>query len=70
MSWLTAMASRCFKHGVGSSRQAISQHLDLLETVGLITTRREGLYKFHDINTQPLDHIVERWLQPNRKETR
>lgn len=57
------------KHGVGSSRQAISQHLDLLERAGLITTRREGRFKFHDIDTEPLSHIVERWPRPNRKET-
>ena len=39
------------KHGLGSSRQAISQHLDILETAGLVETRREGRYKFHYINT-------------------
>jgi DNA-binding transcriptional ArsR family regulator len=50
------------KHGLGSSRQAISQHLDVLEAAGLVETRREGRYKFHDINTRPLEPIVERWL--------
>lgn len=49
-------------HGLGSSRQAISQHLDVLESAGLVETRREGRYKFHDINTGPLAPIVERWL--------
>jgi DNA-binding transcriptional ArsR family regulator len=29
-------------HQVTSSRQAISQHLDCLESAGLITTRRQG----------------------------
>lgn len=58
------------KYGVGSSRQAISQHLDVLETAGLIVTRRAGRYKFHDISTKPLEHIVERWLQRNRKESK
>jgi DNA-binding transcriptional ArsR family regulator len=28
------------KHGLGSSRQAISQHLDVLESAGLLETRR------------------------------
>jgi DNA-binding transcriptional ArsR family regulator len=51
------------KHGLGSSRQAISQHLDVLEAAGLIETRREGRYKFHYINTTPLEPIVERWLK-------
>jgi DNA-binding transcriptional ArsR family regulator len=50
------------KHQLGSSRQAISQHLDVLETAGLIDTRREGRYKFHYINTKPLEPIIQRWL--------
>jgi DNA-binding transcriptional ArsR family regulator len=50
------------KHGLGSSRQAVSQHLDVLEAAGLVETRREGRYKFHFINTTPLEPIVERWL--------
>jgi DNA-binding transcriptional ArsR family regulator len=51
------------KHGLGSSRQAISQHLDVLEAAGLVETSREGRYKFHYINTAPLEPIVERWLK-------
>jgi DNA-binding transcriptional ArsR family regulator len=51
------------KHGLGSSRQAISQHLDVLEDAGLVEIRREGRYKFHYINTAPLEPIVERWLR-------
>jgi DNA-binding transcriptional ArsR family regulator len=57
------------KHEIGSSRQAISQHLDVLEEAGLIRVRREGRYKFHDIETAPLEDIVGRWL-PRGKETR
>jgi DNA-binding transcriptional ArsR family regulator len=50
------------KHQLGSSRQAISQHLDVLEAAGLVETSREGRYKFHYINTKPLEPIVQRWL--------
>ena len=50
------------KHQLSSTRQAVSQHLDVLEAAGLIETRREGRYKFHDIDTGPLESIVERWL--------
>ncbi|NUV71500.1 helix-turn-helix transcriptional regulator [Streptomyces sp. CAI-121] len=50
------------KHGLGLSRQAVSQHLAVLETAGLVITRREGRYKFHDLDTEPLEHIVSRWL--------
>jgi DNA-binding transcriptional ArsR family regulator len=57
------------KHGLGSSRQAISQHLDVLEAAGLVETSREGRYKFHYINTAPLEPIVERWLNQAGKGT-
>lgn len=50
------------KHHLGSSRQAISQHLDVLEAAGLIETRRRGRYKFHSIKTTPLERIVDRWV--------
>jgi DNA-binding transcriptional ArsR family regulator len=49
------------KHGLGSSRQAISQHLDVLESAGLVSTRREGRFKFHFVHTAPLRQIVDRW---------
>jgi DNA-binding transcriptional ArsR family regulator len=43
------------------SRQAVSQHLDVLERAGLVTTRREGRYKFHYLDTTPLRTILDRW---------
>ena len=49
------------RHGLSSSRQAISQHLDVLEEAGLVTTRREGRYKFHSLDTSPLKTITDRW---------
>lgn len=49
------------KHGIDSTRQAISQHLDVLEDAGLVHTRREGRYKFHELDTTPLREINERW---------
>jgi DNA-binding transcriptional ArsR family regulator len=52
------------RHGLGSSRQAVSQHLDVLEDAGLVTTRREGRYKFHHLDTAPLREVVERWPVP------
>ncbi|GAA3650267.1 metalloregulator ArsR/SmtB family transcription factor [Nonomuraea antimicrobica] len=58
------------RHGLGSSRQAISQHLDVLEQAGLVETRREGRYKLHYINTEPLEPIVERWLGRPRHDDR
>ena len=49
------------KHGLASSRQAVSQHLDVLVDAGLVHTRREGRYKFHDLDTTPLRVVVDRW---------
>jgi DNA-binding transcriptional ArsR family regulator len=50
------------KHDVTLTRQAISQHLDVLEDAGLLRTEREGRYKFHYVDTRPLEAIVKRWL--------
>jgi DNA-binding transcriptional ArsR family regulator len=56
------------KHGLGSSRQAISQHIDVLVSAGLVTTRRQGRYKFHHLDTTPLGSIAKRWPVPIEKE--
>jgi DNA-binding transcriptional ArsR family regulator len=56
------------KHQLASSRQAISQHLTVLEQAGLVATRKEGRYKFHDLRTGPLEHMADRWLGPRRSE--
>lgn len=55
-------------HGLTSTRQAISQHLDVLEGAGLVTTRRQGRYKFHDLDTSPLIEIAQRWPILDQKE--
>ncbi|MFF3934877.1 ArsR/SmtB family transcription factor [Streptomyces phaeofaciens] len=57
------------KHGLGLSRQAISQHLAVLESAGLVRSRRQGRYKFHDLNTEPLERIAHRWLRSDRPES-
>jgi DNA-binding transcriptional ArsR family regulator len=55
------------KHELGLSRQAISQHLEVLETAGLVSSRREGRYKFHYLDTTPLKGIVQRWSIEDRR---
>ena len=57
------------KHQLGSSRQAISQHLDALEAAGLLRVRRQGRYKVHFITPEPLEPIAMRWLTWQHKET-
>jgi DNA-binding transcriptional ArsR family regulator len=57
------------KRGLNLSRQAVSQHLEVLESAGLVLTRREGRYKFHELDTGPLREVVERWPTSIREET-
>ncbi|WP_395726810.1 ArsR/SmtB family transcription factor [Nakamurella sp.] len=49
------------RHEIGSSRQAISQHLALLEQAGLVRTERAGRTKLHHLTTAPLGEIARRW---------
>jgi DNA-binding transcriptional ArsR family regulator len=55
------------RHNIASTRQAISQHLDLLEAADLVIVKREGRYKFHYINTAPLGTIQRRWTGSNKE---
>jgi DNA-binding transcriptional ArsR family regulator len=40
----------------------------VLEAAGLVHSRRDGRYKFHHLDTGPLEQLVERWSVPDRKE--
>lgn len=51
-------------HGIHSSRQAISQHLDVLEEVGLVRTARQGRTKLHWFEGGPLRDALTRWPLP------
>jgi DNA-binding transcriptional ArsR family regulator len=55
-------------HGLNLSRQAISQHLDVLEAAGLLVTRREGRTKLHWFDGAPLRQALGRWPIPPEKE--
>ena len=54
------------EHDVDLTRQAISQHLRVLEEVGLVHTRRDGRYKFHSIDIAPLRDAMSRWLNEEK----
>jgi DNA-binding transcriptional ArsR family regulator len=56
------------KHQIGLTRQAISQHLDVLESAGLVTTIRQGKFKLHFVHTEPLNAIAERWPRSAKKQ--
>lgn len=49
------------RYGIGSTRQAISQHLDVLAAAGLVHSRREGRYRMFELDTIPLRAISTRW---------
>jgi DNA-binding transcriptional ArsR family regulator len=49
------------RHRIGSTRQAISQHLAVLEEAGLVATERRGRTKLHHFNREPLEAITQRW---------
>ena len=51
------------KHQSSSSRQAISQHLAVLEDAGLVSTPRQGRFKLHYFDPTPLNEITDRWPQ-------
>ena len=53
------------KHGITSTRQAISQHLDVLQQAGLLRCRREGRSKLHWFDGRPLEALRERWPLPS-----
>ena len=57
------------RRGLSSTRQAVSQHLDVLEEAGLVVVRREGRYKFHHLDTAPLREIASRWPVPDEGES-
>ncbi len=44
------------------TRQAVTQHLDLLEAANLVATVRRGREKLHFLNPVPLQGIYERWI--------
>jgi DNA-binding transcriptional ArsR family regulator len=61
-------ARLAMKHQVASTRQAVSQHIDVLVGAGLVRTRREGRYRFHHLDPRPLERIADRWLQRHPEE--
>ncbi|MDX3229895.1 metalloregulator ArsR/SmtB family transcription factor [Streptomyces sp. ME19-01-6] len=48
--------------GLEMSRQAVSKHLTVLETAGLVTAVRRGREKLHYLNPVPIQEISDRWI--------
>lgn len=50
--------------GLDLRRQSVSQHLDLLESAGLVTSVRSGRRKLHYLNpVPPIHEIQRRWIR-------
>jgi len=45
------------------TRQAVTQHLNVLESANLVATSRRGREKLHFLNPVPLQHIYDRWIR-------
>lgn len=58
---LFALCTRLHARGITSSRQAITQHLTVLEEAGLVRSRRNGRYRLHDLDLGPLRAAVAAW---------
>ena len=56
-------ASSFAADGKSLSRQTISQHLDMLERAGLITTAWKGRTKTHSLNVTPMRVATDLWLR-------
>lgn len=45
------------------SRQAVSQHLRVLESANLVTAVRRGREKHHYLNPVPIHQVYDRWVR-------
>ncbi|WP_297082156.1 helix-turn-helix transcriptional regulator [uncultured Demequina sp.] len=51
------------------TRQAVSQHLQVLEDAGLVERRRQGRYVLHTLTPEPLRDISRRWLPDSQEQS-
>ncbi|HEY7131385.1 MAG TPA: metalloregulator ArsR/SmtB family transcription factor [Candidatus Limnocylindrales bacterium] len=49
--------------GLPMTRQAVTKHLDVLRSAGLVRVRRDGRERLHELEPAPL-RDVDDWLRP------
>jgi DNA-binding transcriptional ArsR family regulator len=49
--------------GLDMTRQAVTQHLGLLENANLVAVQWQGREKLHYFNPVPIHEIYERWIK-------
>ena len=53
--------------GLDMSRQAVTQHLEVLEAANLVATVMRGREKLHFLNPVPVYEVFERWIRKFEK---
>ena len=48
---------------MGMTRQAVTQHLGVLESANLVSSIRRGREKHHYLNPVPIHEIYDRWVR-------
>lgn len=48
--------------GLEMTRQAVTQHLAVLEEAGLVATEWHGREKLHYLNPVPIQDLADRWI--------
>ncbi len=48
--------------GLEMTRQAVTQHLAVLEAANLVATVWRGREKLHDLNPVPIHAVADRWI--------
>lgn len=49
--------------GLPITRQAVTKHLDVLRSAGLVRVRRRGRERLHELEASPLREVDD-WLRP------
>jgi DNA-binding transcriptional ArsR family regulator len=53
--------------GLGMTRFGVMKHLKVLEEAKLVTSRKEGRFKYHYLNAAPIQEVADRWIAPYQK---
>src|SRR5262245_55293583 len=59
---LNELCERLAESGASMTRQAVSEHLAILEGANLVATVKRGREKLHYLNPVPIHEIAERWI--------
>jgi len=55
------------EQGLGMTRFGVMKHLRVLEEAKLVTSRKEGRFKYHYLNALPIQEVADRWIAPYQK---